>query len=66
MVDEHAQPPPGPGAELGHDLRQVIDTLQVFDDHADVPQVIAPDPFHQLGVVTALDVDPAGAGHPGP
>jgi hypothetical protein len=66
VVDQHAEPPPVPGLELGQDLRQVVDTLQVLDHHTDVAQVVAPDLLHQLGVVPSFDVDAAGPGHPGP
>ncbi|MPM23002.1 hypothetical protein SDC9_69464 [bioreactor metagenome] len=60
MVDQHTQPVPGTGAELGHDGRQVVHTAHVLDHDADVAQVVAPDLLDQLGVVSALDVDPAG------
>ena len=66
VVDEHAEPRAGPGRELGHDRGQVVDAAQVLHHHADVAQVVAPDLLDQLGVVQALDVDPAGLGHLGP
>jgi hypothetical protein len=65
MIDEHPQPAAGLGREVGHDLRQVVNAAEVLHDDADVPQVIAPDLLHQLGVVPPLDEDPARAGHPG-
>ena len=57
---------PGRGGEARDDGRQVVDALQVLHHDADVAQVVAPDLLHQLGVVLALDVDPAGPGHLGP
>ena len=43
---------------------EVVDAAEVLDDDALDPQVVAPDLLDQLGVVAALDVDPAGPGHP--
>ena len=51
---------PGPGRELLDHGREVVDAAEELDDDADVAQVVAPDAFHELGVVAALDVDPAG------
>ena len=56
----------GPGREVAHDGRQVVDAAEVLDDDALDPQVVAPHLLDQLGVVPALDVDPAAAGDPGP
>ena len=66
MINQYAEPPPALGGEVGHDRRQVIDAAEVLHHHADVTEVVAPDPLDQLGVVPALDVDPAGQGGPGP
>ena len=66
MVDEDAQAGPGRGPEVGDDPGQVVDAVQPFDDHALDPQIVAPDPLDQLGVVDALDEDAAGPGHPRP
>ena len=66
VVDEDAEPSPVLRLEVTDDGRQVVDALQVLHDHADVPQVVAPDLLHQLRVVLALDVDPAGLGDLGP
>ena len=51
---------PGPGPELLDDADQIVDAAEVFDDDALDPQVVAPHLLDQLGVVSALDVDPAG------
>ncbi len=56
----------GPGWNSSTMAGQVVDALQVLDHDADVAQVVAPDLLHQLGVVLALDVDPAGLGDLGP
>ena len=66
VVDQHAEPPAGPGRELGHDVGQVVDAVEPLDDDPFDPQVVAPDLLHQLGVVDAFDQDPARLGHPGP
>ena len=66
VVDEDAEPPPVLRLEVTDDGRQVVDALQVLHDDADVAQVVAPDLLHQLRVVLALDVDPAGLGDLGP
>ena len=65
MVDEHAEPPSRGGAELADDGGQVVDAVQRLDDDALDAQVVAPDLLDELGVVLALDVDPALAGDPG-
>ncbi len=66
MVDEHAEAGSGPGAEVVDHPGQVVDAVQPLDDHTLHPQVVAPYPLHQLGVVHPLDQDPADPGHPGP
>jgi hypothetical protein len=66
VVDEDAESPPFLRLEVADDGRQVVDAFQVLHDDADISQVIAPDLLHQLRVVLALDVDPAGLGDLGP
>ena len=63
VVHEHPEAAAGRGGEPRHDGRQIVDALQVLHDDPHVPQVIAPDLLHELGVVLALDVDPARPGH---
>ena len=55
----------GPGPELVDDLDQIVDAAEVLDHHSLDPQIVAPHLFDELGVVAALDVDPAGQRHPG-
>ena len=55
---------PGPGPERPDDLGQVVGAVERLDHHALDPQVVAPHPLDQLGVVDALDEDAAGPGHP--
>ena len=69
---------PGPGgrpapragarvrARTRDDAGQLVDAAEQLDDDARRPQVVAPDLLDQLGVVPALDVDPAGQRHLGP
>lgn len=64
VVDEDTDPTIGAGTELFQPLRQVIDTCEIFHDDAVVPEIIAPNPFDELSVVSPLDPDPRGAGHP--
>src|SRR6266705_6664656 len=66
MIDKYAEPAGRPGGEAGHDRGQVVDTAEVLDHDADVAQVVAPDLLDELGVVPALDVDPARPGDPRP
>ena len=65
MVDEHAEPAPGAGPELVDDVDQIVDAAEVLDHHSLDAQVVAPHLLDKLGVVAALDVDPAGERHPG-
>ena len=62
VVDQDAHPSLRPGTEVAQHLGQVVDPLEQLDDDALDAQVVAPDPLDELGVVTALDEDPAGAG----
>ena len=52
----------GPNAGDGGD--EVVDAVHRLDDDAELAQVVAPDVLEQLGVVAALDPDPAGGGDP--
>ena len=60
---------PSRRAGLGPNARtaagQVVDAVQRLDHDRLDPQVVAPDPLDQRGVVHALDPDPAAAGDPG-
>ena len=64
VVDEDADAALGPGPEVAQVLGEVVDALEVLDDDALDPQVVAPDLLDELGVVPALDEDPAGARDP--
>ena len=64
-LNQDPEPPLRAGCEHLQHVREVIDALQVLDHDAHVTQVVAPDLLDELGVVTALDVDPAGLGHLG-
>ena len=55
----------GPGRKSRRCSARSSTPLEVLHDHALDPQVVAPDLLDQLGVVAALDEDPAGPGHPG-
>ena len=63
VVDEHAEPAAGAGLEFRHDAGEIVDAAEVFDDHALDAQVGAPYLLDEFGVVSALDVDPAGQRH---
>ena len=65
VVDEHAEPTARAGLELLDDADEIVDAAEVFDDHALDAQVVAPHLLDEFGVVSALDVDPAGQRHPG-
>ena len=64
VVEQHAESTAGAGAERAHDLVEVVGTVEALDHHALDAQVVAPHLLDQLGVVDALDEDPAGPGHP--
>ena len=66
VVDEHADLAVLRGAEVAQVACQVVDAAEVLNDHALDPQVVAPDLLDELGVVPALDVDPAGPRDPRP
>ncbi len=65
MVDEHAHAAAHPGPEAVELLVEVVDALEVLDDDALDPEVLAPHLLHELGVVPALHEDPAGQGDAG-
>ena len=65
VVDEDADPAVRAGPEVAEVVGEVVDAAEVLHDDALDAQVVAPDLLDQLGVVPALDEDPAGAGHPG-
>lgn len=64
MIEQDSQTALGAGIERRNGGGQVIGPVQRFDHHPLGPQVIAPDLFHQFGVVDALDQNSAGPGHP--
>ena len=49
----------GPGPKPRDRVGEVVDPVEPLDDDALDPQVVAPHPLDQLGVVHALDPDPA-------
>ena len=57
------RPSPGPNSCDGR--RQVVQPVDRFHDDALDPQVVAPDPLDQRGVVNALHPDPGRPGGPG-
>ena len=65
VVDEHADPALRAGPEVAQVVGEVVDAAEVLHDDALDAQVVAPDLLDQLGVVPALDEDPAGPGDPG-
>jgi hypothetical protein len=58
VVDEDAQPASRTRAELGDGVDEVVDAGLGLDDHPFRAQVVAPDPFDELGVVDAFHPDP--------
>src|SRR4029079_739170 len=59
VVDQHPEPTPWRGAEVADHGRQVVDAAEVLHHDALDAQVVTPDLLDELGVVLALDVDPA-------
>ena len=59
VVDQHPDPAVRARTEVTQVAGQVVDAAEVLHDHALEPQVVAPDLLDQLGVVPALDIDPA-------
>ena len=55
----------GTGPEVAEVLGEVVDPAEVLHDDALDAQVVAPDLLDQLGVVPALDEDPARPGDAG-
>ena len=47
------------GTELGDRSNQIVGAVHRLDHDAELTQVVAPDVLDQLGVVPALDPDPA-------
>ena len=66
VVDEHTEASLRARPERGDGPDDVVDAVHRLDDHADLAQVVAPHVLEQLGVVAALDPDPARRGDPGP
>ncbi len=64
MVDQHADAAARPGSEVAQLVGQVVDAVEHLDDDALEAQVLAPDLLDELGVVAALDEDPARQGDP--
>ena len=62
VIDEHAEAPCGTRGEPGDGGGQVVDAVHRLDDDGELAEVVAPDVLDQLGVVAALDPDPAGGG----
>ena len=62
VIDEDAKPPARRRAELGDYRRQVVDAAKELDHNSDAAQVVAPDLLDELGVMAALDIDPARPG----
>ncbi len=65
VVDEDPDPASRPRPEGGQLGGQVVDAAEVLDHDPLDAQVVAPHPLDQLGVVAALDEDPARPRHPG-
>ena len=66
VVEQHAEAALRARLELGHGTDEVVGAVQRLDDDAELAQVVAPHVLDQLGVVAALDPDPAGAGDVSP
>ena len=62
VVEQHAEPPFGAGANSGDRGDEVVGAVHRLDDDAELAQVVAPDVLDELGVVLALDPDPARRG----
>ena len=65
VVDQHAQPPLRSWTELLDDSDEIVDAAEILDHDALDPEVVAPHLLDQLGVMTALHIDPAGPGDTG-
>ncbi len=64
MIEQDPQPATRASSEPAHCVGQIVGAVQRFDHDALDPEIVAPDVLDQLGVVDALDPDPAGPGHP--
>ena len=65
MIHEHSRATCRLGPELRQHRLEVVDALEVLDDDTLDPQVVAPHPLDQLGVVATLHEDAARLGYPG-
>ena len=61
VVEEHAEAVVPVGIERAHLVGQVVGAVEALDHDPLDAQIVAPDPLDQLGVVHALDPDPAAA-----
>ena len=66
VVDQHADAALRSGLEVAEVVGEVVDAAEVLHHDALDPQVVAPDLLDELGVVAALDEDPARPGDTGP
>ena len=62
VVDQHAEPAAAAPGRSPDPPGQLVDAVQRLDHDRLDPQVVAPDPLDQGGVVPALDPDPAAPG----
>ena len=65
VVDQDAELAGRPGSELVDGRAEVVDPVEALHDYALDPQVVAPHPFDQFGVVDTLHPETPGPGHPG-
>ena len=61
VVEQHPEPLIARGPEVAHLVGEVVGAVEALDDDALDPEVVTPHPLDELGVVHALDPDPAGA-----
>ena len=62
MVDQDADAALGTGLEVAQVVGEVVDAAEELHDDALDAQVVTPDLLDELGVVAALDEDPARPG----
>jgi hypothetical protein len=65
VIDKNTDPTTPIWLDVGQSLSQMVDALEVLDDDTFDAQVVTPDLLDELGVMAALDEDPAGSGYPG-